>query len=117
MDVLSIIVALSFMMTVVVALFAFYGTATATSSSAVRGRLQGLMSGTSVVETSAGVALRKTGEEGGLFKNLVSGNLNERLALQLERADLSFSPGEYIVSRGIFAVVGLIAPVLFIHGP
>ena len=48
------------MVTVVIGLFAFYGSAVP-SSAAMRGRLEGLMSGTSVVEVGDPVALEAVG--------------------------------------------------------
>ncbi len=49
MDPLAAVAALSAMVTVIIGLFAFYGSAVP-SSAAVRGRLEGLMTGTSVIE-------------------------------------------------------------------
>ncbi len=114
-DPLSAVAALSVMATVVVAMFAFYGNAMPASSTAVRGRLQGLMSGTSVVETGP-AALRSTNLGKGVFSKMAQGNLGERLAAQLERADMTLSPGEFIVGRLALALAGLIAPILFLHG-
>ncbi len=102
------------MVTVIIVLFAFYG-AVVPSSAAMRGRLEGLMSGTSVVDVGSSVALRKSGE-GGPFAGLVNGKLTEQLAVQLERADLNLSPGEYVALRLVFAFVGFVAPVFFVAG-
>jgi tight adherence protein B len=115
MDPLAAVTALSAMVTVVIGLFAFYGTAVP-SSTAMRGRLEGLMSGTSVVDSGTSVALRKSGSEGGPFAALVSGKLTEQLALQIERADLTISPGEYVALRLVLAFVGFIGPVFFLSG-
>ncbi len=41
----------------------------------------------------------------------------ERWRLQLERADLAVRPGEYALIRCAFAIVGFIAPLLFVQGP
>ncbi|HET6615943.1 MAG TPA: type II secretion system F family protein [Dehalococcoidia bacterium] len=103
------------MTTVVVALFAFYGSAMP-QSQAVRGRLQGLMAGTSVVDVTGGVpgALRTT-RQGGLFGDLFKGD-NESLGLQLERADMSLQPGEFIALKIGLALVSFIAPVFVIPG-
>ena len=114
-DPLAALTALSVMVTVIIVMFAFWGSAV--PSAAVRGRLEGLMSGTSVVEGAPGPgALRRSGEGIGLFKNLVKGNVAEQLTLQLERADLTIRPGEYIVLRIVFAAVGFLAPVFLIPG-
>jgi tight adherence protein B len=103
------------MTTVVVALFAFYGSAMP-QSQAVRGRLQGLMAGTSVVDVTGGVpgALRTT-RQGGVFGDLFKGD-NESLGLQLERADMSLQPGEFIALKIGLALVSFIAPVFVIPG-
>ncbi len=103
------------MITVVVAVIAFYGSAVP-SSGMVRGRLEGLMSGTSVVDTGSSAALRKSNSEGGPFAALVNGKLTEQLAIQIERADLSISPGEYVAARLVLAFVGFIGPVLLMSG-
>jgi tight adherence protein B len=102
------------MSAVIVALFAFYGSAV--PSAAVRGRLEGLMSGTSVVEiASTPGALRKSGA-GGVFSGFSKGDLGEKLAIQLERADLNIRPGEYIFLRIALAAVALVVPVFVIPG-
>jgi tight adherence protein B len=62
------------------------------------------------------VALRKSGSEGSPFAALVSGKLTEQLALQIERADLTISPGEYVALRLVLAFVGFIGPVFFLSG-
>ena len=50
------------------------------------------------------------------FANILSGKLTEELALQLERADLTISPGEFVVLRFVLAIVALIAPIFFLGG-
>lgn len=98
--------------TVVVALFAFYGAAV--PSAAVRGRLQGLMSGTSVVDVTVPGALRKTGDGPSFLQGLAKGAVGEKLELQLERADLTISPGEFVFARfGLALILGVI-PVFVI---
>jgi tight adherence protein B len=114
-DPLAAVAALSVMATVVVGLFAFYGSAMP-QSQAVRGRLQGLMSGTSVVDVSGGVpgALR-INREGGLLGDLFKGN-SEDLALQLERADMNIRTGEFIVMKFALAFFALVVPVVLMPG-
>ena len=114
-DPLAAVAAISVMTTVVVALFAFYGSAMP-QSAAVRGRLQGLMAGTSVVDVTGNVpgALRHT-RQGTLFADLFKGD-NESLGLQLERADVSLQPGEFIALKIGLALVSFIAPVFVIPG-
>jgi tight adherence protein B len=74
------------------------------------------MSGTSVVEAAQGAALRATKTDTGMLAKVASKSLSEQLAQQLERADMSLSPGEYIVSRLALAAIGFIAPFFFIQG-
>lgn len=115
LDLLAIVTAVSIMATVIIAMYAFYGAAV--PSGAVRGRLEGLMSGTSVVEgANVPGALRQSGQGAGMFGGFTKGNLGEQLAAQLERADMSLRPGEYIVIRIVLLLVGLAAPVVFVPG-
>ena len=114
LDPLAAVMAVSAMITVVTGIVAFYGAAV--PSGLVRGRLEGLMSGTSVVDTGSGAALRRSRSDGGPFAALVNGKLTETLALQIERADLSISPGEYVALRLILAFVGLVGPVVIFSG-
>lgn len=114
LDLLAVVTALSIMATVVIAMYAFYGAAV--PSAAVRGRLEGLMSGTSVIEGSnVPGALRQTGA-GGLFSGFTSGNLGDQLAIQLERGDVGLRPGEYVAIRFVMLVAGFIGPVIFMPG-
>lgn len=111
---LAAVMAVSAMITVVMAIVAFYGAAV--PSGMVRGRLQGIMSGTSVVDAGTGAALRHGKSDGGPFAALVNGKLTETLALQIERADLSISPGEYVAARLVLAFIGLVLPVALLTG-
>jgi tight adherence protein B len=115
MDYLAAVAAFSVMATIVVTLFAFYGSAMP-QSQAVRGRLQGLMSGTSVVDVGGGVpgALRVS-REGGLLGDLFKGN-SEDLGLQLERADMSIRPGEFIAMKFGFAAAAFVLPIFIVPG-
>ena len=114
LDLLAIVTAVSIMATVVIAMYAFYGAAV--PSAAVRGRLEGLMSGTSVVEgANVPGALRQTGT-GGPFSGLIKGNLGEKLALELERADMTLRPGEFVAIRFVLAAVAFAAPVVLVGG-
>ena len=113
MDPLAAVAALCLMVTIVLFLFAFYGSAV--PSAAVRNRLSGLMSGTSVVEPVATAALREDKKEG-RFSGIAKGSLGEQLAYQIERADLTFTPGEYILARIGLLVIGAVAPYLVLQG-
>jgi tight adherence protein B len=111
MDPLAAVAALSVLTTVVVAMFAFWGSAV-TGNGEVRGRLQGLMSGTSVIDTtSTPGALRQKGQSASLLRNLIGGEVRERLAVQLERADMSLQPAEFVVMRFGIAGVAFAIPV------
>ena len=113
MDPLAAVAALCLMVTIVLFLFAFYGSAV--PSAAVRNRLSGLMSGTSVVEPVAAAALREDKTEG-RFSGIAKGSLGERLAYQIERADLTITPGEYILARIGLLIIGAVAPYFVLQG-
>jgi tight adherence protein B len=112
MDPLAAVAALSVLTTVVVAMFAFWGSAV-TGNTQVRGRLQGLMSGTSVIDTTGTPgALRQKGSGASFLRNMLGIEMRERLALQLERADMSLAPSEYVVLRLGVAAVAFAAPIV-----
>lgn len=113
MDPLAAVAAFSAMVTVIIALFAFYGSAVP-SSAAARSRLDGLMAGTSVVDVGNPLALRKSLSAGSIFKGVLSGKLTEKLGLQLERADLTISPGEFVALRFAIGFIGFIGPLVFL---
>lgn len=114
-DLLAAVAAVSVMTTIVIGMFAFWGAALPSHS--VRGRLEGLMSGTSVIEaTTTPGALRVSGIGKGMFAGFARGNIAEQLALQLERADLNVRPGEYIFARFALAAVGFAGPFVFVPG-
>ncbi len=112
-DPLALVAALTATAAVIALLFAFRGNAIPNAN--VRGRLDGLMSGTSVVETGS-VALRTSRTGTSLFSGLAPGVLGEKLAGELGRADMTIRPGEYIVLRFALAVAGFIAPMIFLSG-
>src|SRR5581483_3123486 len=62
------------------------------------------------------VALRKAGDRGSIFAFLANPNLSEKLEEQLERADMTIRPGEYIVTRFVIAAVALVLPLLLVPG-
>jgi tight adherence protein B len=113
-DPLAAVAALSVMTTIVVGMFAFFGAAVPAQQ--VRGRLEGLMSGTSVIESQAAPALRTSGLGVGIFAGFARGGVGERLEQQLERADLTIRPGEYIVARLAMAGMGFAVPFVLIPG-
>jgi tight adherence protein B len=109
MDPLAAMAALTVMLTVVAVAYAFLGSAV--PAHAVRGRLEGLMAGTSVVDTAPTPGALRQGRAGkGLFETLFKGNSNEHLVAELERADLAMSPGEFVALRIVLAAAGLFMP-------
>jgi tight adherence protein B len=80
----------------------------------VRSRLEGVLSGTSVVEgTSVGPVLReRRGVISGPLASLLSGEWLVKLALDLERADLDLRPVEFITIRLALAGLGFAMPYL-----
>lgn len=112
-DPLAAVAALSVMATIVVGMFAFYGNAVPSSN--LRGRLDGLMSGTSVIEAGP-QALRATGPGNSFFSRFAPGAMGEKLAQELERADMTLRPGEYIVMRFALAAVGAMVPFFLLSG-
>ncbi len=117
MDPLAAVAAFSVLTTVVVTMFAVWGSAVTGGSSTMRGRLDGLMSGTSVIDVSSPGALRQVGTSGkSVIRNLIGGHLREQLAVQLERADLSIQPAEFVVTRVGLALAGLAVPIVLVQG-
>lgn len=113
-DLLAALVAISGMVTIVVALFAFYGAAVPSAS--LRGRLDGLMSGTSVVEGVTPAALRQMNSSAGFIKRLFGGEVTAKLAYELERAEMTLSPGEFIIARFALAGAGFAGPLFLVEG-
>lgn len=112
-DSLALVAALTATAAVISLMLAFYGNAIPSGN--VRGRLDGLMSGTSVVETGS-VALRTARKGKSPFAGLAPGVLGEKLSQELGRADMTIRPGEYVVLRIALAIAGFIAPLIFVPG-
>lgn len=85
-------------------------------SNQIRTRLEGILSGTSVVEGSAvGPVLReRRGVIAGPLASLLSGEWLEKLASDLERADTTLRPVEYITVRLTLAGLGFAMPYLLL---
>lgn len=85
-------------------------------SNQIRTRLEGILSGTSVVEGSAvGPVLReRRGAIAGPLASLLSGEWLEKLASDLERADTTLRPVEYITVRLTLAGLGFAMPYLLL---
>ena len=115
MDWLAAVAAFTVMSTVVVVMFAFWGASIAGNAN-MRGRLEGLLSGTSVVDVSTPGALRQMPSGKSIIRNLIGENLRESLAVQLERADMTIQPSEYVIIRLAMALVGIAAPIVVIGG-
>jgi tight adherence protein B len=54
--------------------------------------------------------------KGGRFNRLVSNNAGSQIAIELARADLRLTPGEYILANFGSVVVGLLLGMIFFHG-
>jgi tight adherence protein B len=68
------------------------------------------------VEPTTAEALRNAKPERGLFTGITRGNIGERLAIELERADMNFTPGEFIMARIAFLLVGGVVPFFLLKG-
>jgi len=115
MDLLAAVAAFSVMATVVMAMFAFWGASVAGNAN-MRGRLEGLLSGTSVVDVSTPGALRQLPSGKSIIRNLIGENLRDSLAVQLERADMTIQPSEYVIIRIALLLLGFAAPFALVGG-
>jgi tight adherence protein B len=73
------------------------------------------MSGTSVIEAGP-QALRASGPGKSIFTGLAPGVMGEKLAAELEKADMTLRPGEYVVMRFALAGVGALLPIFIVPG-
>ena len=116
MDVLAIGASVSILVTVLLFALAFY--ASASVGAQVRGRLQGVLAGsTSVVEGSAITPLREEGQTVvGLLRFAISGSWLQQMEHDLQRADSRLQPVDFIAIRVAFAGVGFVVPFVLIGG-
>ena len=113
MNPLALLASVSVMATVLALALSLYSSRFSVSSQ-IRTRLEGALSGTSVVESSAvGPVLREhRGVISGPLASLLSGEWLAKLALDLERADTDLRPVEFITIRLALAGLGFAIPYL-----
>ncbi|MEX1252754.1 MAG: type II secretion system F family protein [Dehalococcoidia bacterium] len=113
MDVLALSAAAATLTTVLTLLLAFY--ANGAVGTQVRGRLEGILSGTaSVVEGPSSSPLRESRNVAGALRFFVSGAWQERMAHDLSRADSNMQPADFVAIRAALACVGFAAPYLIL---
>ena len=115
MNPLALLASVSVMGTVLALALSLYSSRFSVSNQ-IRTRLEGILSGTSVVEGSAvGPVLReRRGVIAGPLASLLSGEWLEKLASDLERADTTLRPVEYITIRLTLAGLGFAMPYLLL---
>ncbi|MGB6836592.1 MAG: type II secretion system F family protein [Dehalococcoidia bacterium] len=115
MNLLALLASVSVMGTVLALALSLYSSRFSVSNQ-IRNRLEGVLSGTSVVEGSAvGPVLReRRGVIAGPLASLLSGEWLEKLASDLERADTTLRPVEYITIRLTLAGLGFAMPYLLL---
>jgi len=115
MNPLALLASVSVMGTVLALALSLYSSRFSVSNQ-IRTRLEGILSGTSVVEGSAvGPVLReRRGVIAGPLASLLSGKWLEKLASDLERADTTLRPVEYITIRLTLAGLGFAMPYLLL---
>jgi tight adherence protein B len=113
MNLLALLASVSVMGTVLALALSLYVSRFSVSNQ-IRARLEGVLSGASVVEgTAVGPVLREhRGTLSGPLASLVSGEWLEKLAVDLERADTNLRPVEYITIRLALAGLGFAMPYL-----
>lgn len=112
MDVLALSAAASIMVTVLVAGAALL---TTSASTQVRGRLEGMLSGTTVIEGSLDT-LRSTRVTFGTLQKILSGSWATRIERELRLADSELHATDFIAIRIGLAVIGFVVPLLLLSG-
>lgn len=116
MDIVALAASVSILGMILFIALAFYTKAAA--SAQVRGRLEGVLAGsTSVLEANGSVsALRQELSVAGAFRFFLSGAWLEKMAENLRRADSRLQPGDFITISLFLAGVGFAAPFLLLGG-
>ncbi|OGO51431.1 MAG: hypothetical protein A2148_11880 [Chloroflexi bacterium RBG_16_68_14] len=114
MDLLALGAAGSLMVTVMAFALAFFSGAAA--SSQIRGRLEGALGGTSVVQGASVVTLRKSRSPLGAYQSIISGAWLQRMERELRLADSQLQPIDLVAMRVALAGLGLALPYLFLDG-
>jgi tight adherence protein B len=117
MDVLALLASVSVMGTVLAIGVGIYASRLSVGTQ-IRARLEGVLAGTSAVEgTQVDSALReRRGIASGIIASFISGEWLQKLAADLERADMTIRPVEYIATRLALAVLGFLIPYVLL-GP
>jgi tight adherence protein B len=116
MDPLALAASLTILCAVLAAAFALYSGGAARTQ--VRGRLEGVLAGTSVVEggTPVAAALRENRNVLGFVGFFVSGAWLERMREKLQRADSNLQPTDFFAIKFALAGLGFAVPFLFLSG-
>jgi len=112
MDVLALSAAASIMVTVLVAGAALLTTSARTQ---MRGRLEGMLSGTTVIEGSLDT-LRSTHVTFGTLQKVLSGSWATRIERELRLADSELHATDFIAIRIALAVIGFVVPLVLLNG-
>lgn len=117
MDLLALLASVSVMGTVLAIGLGIYASRLSLGTQ-IRTRLEGVLAGTSVVEGGqVDSALReRRGVASGIITSFVSGEWLQKLAQELERADMTIRPIEYVATRLALAVLGFLIPYVLL-GP
>lgn len=114
MDLLALGAALSLVAAILVFALAFGSSAASTQ---IRGRLEGVLSGTtSVVEGATLDPLRVNRTALGVFQFIISGAWLKQMERDLRLADSRLQPVDFIAIRIALAGLGLAVPYLFVGG-
>lgn len=115
MDLLALLASVTVMGTVLAIGLGLYASRFSVGTQ-IRTRLEGVLAGTSVVEGSqVDSALReRRGIASGIIASFVSGEWLQKLAIELERADITIRPVEYVATRLAIAVLGFLIPYVLL---
>jgi tight adherence protein B len=112
------VLALGAAVSVVVTIMAFAMAFASSSNAQIRGRLEGVLSGASVIETAtASAALRQTPTPTGFLKFFLSGAWLIKMERELSLAESRLQPVDFIAIRVALAGLGFAAPFLFLPSP
>lgn len=114
MDVLALGAAFSLVVTIMAFALAF----ASQSNAAIRGRLEGVLSGSSAIETAAATAaLRQAPTATGIFKFFMSGAWLIKMERELRLGESRLQPADFIAIRFALAALGFAGPFLFLPSP
>jgi len=114
MDILVITAAGSLFVTIMAFALAFSSTS---ANAQIRGRLEGVLSGTSVIDTvQSSAALRKSQSPVTFLKLIFSGEWLHRIERELALAESKLQPLDFIAIRVAVAALGFSVPFIFLSG-